>query len=103
MNDKFYSFLGLATKAGKTVTGEDICERMIKRKALRLVIIAEDASENTLKKFTDLCSSTKTDYRVIGSKEMLGKYTGKSLRAICGVFDRNFSQQLIRIIDGKNS
>lgn len=103
MDDRFYSFLGLATRAGKTASGEDTCERMIRKRAFKLVIIARDASENTKTKFSGLCTRTKTDYRIIGSKQMLGKYNGKGLTAICGVFDRNFSQQLIRIIDGKNS
>ena len=60
MTNKVYSFLGLATKAGKLISGEDTCERAVKSGKVGLLIVAEDAYEITKKKFNDICS-----YRVI--------------------------------------
>ena len=45
------SMLGIATKAGKTVTGEFSTEKAVKEGRACLVVVASDASNNTKKKF----------------------------------------------------
>ena len=45
------SLVGLAAKAGKVVSGEFATEKAVKTQKAFLVIIAQDASENTRKKF----------------------------------------------------
>ena len=52
--DKIYSFLGLATRAGKIVSGDDSTLLELKRGNINLVIVAEDASDNTKKLFKEL-------------------------------------------------
>ena len=49
--DKALSLIGLATKAGKTVSGEFMTEREAKARRAYLVIVAGDVSENTKKNF----------------------------------------------------
>ena len=51
--DRIYSMLGLAMKAGKVVSGEFAVDKSIKDGSAWLVIIASDASDNTTKKFSD--------------------------------------------------
>lgn len=46
--DKFYNYLGLATRAGQVVSGEYAVEGAVRRGKVVLLIIAADASENTL-------------------------------------------------------
>ena len=47
--------IGLATRAGKIVFGTDAClEQIIKRNA-KLVIVAKDASERTIKNIKNKC------------------------------------------------
>ena len=46
--------IGLATKAGKTVTGEFMSEKAVKEGKACLVIVASDASDNTKKKFNNM-------------------------------------------------
>ena len=55
-NNRVLSLIGLATKAGKTVSGEFSTEKSVKTGKGLLVIVAEDASENTKKKFRNMCS-----------------------------------------------
>ena len=52
---KVLSLIGLATKAGKTASGEFCTEREVKSGGAALVIIADDASDNTKKKFRNMC------------------------------------------------
>ena len=55
MNDKVISLLGLAERAGKIASGEFAAEKAVKTGKARLIIVAEDASDNTKKKFSDMC------------------------------------------------
>lgn len=99
MTDRIYSFLGLATKAGKLVSGDETCERALNRSLASLVIVAEDASHNTKKKFTDACNYRNIAIRVFGQKEMLGKFTGKNIRSVVAILDKSFSKRLMEMID----
>ncbi len=98
MVERIYSFLGIATKAGKLISGEETCERMLKFGKVYLVIVAEDASDNTKRKFTNMCDYRKVDIRYFGSKEMLGKFTGKKIRSVIAITDRGFAGQLKKMI-----
>ena len=53
-SSKVLSLVGLATRAGKTVSGEFSTEKSVKTGKSFLVLVAEDASENTRKKFRDM-------------------------------------------------
>ena len=48
---KFYSLLGLCKRAGKLAAGEVAAEQAVRKKTAYLLILAEDASANTKKKF----------------------------------------------------
>ena len=57
---KVINLIGLATKAGKTVSGEFSTEKAVKSKKAYLVMVSKEASDNTKKMFTNMC----TYYRV---------------------------------------
>ena len=52
--DKVLSLISLATKAGRCASGEFLTESETKSGRAGLVVVAEDASENTKKKFRDM-------------------------------------------------
>lgn len=99
MTDKVYSFLGLATKARKLVSGEETCERALKGLGVSLIIVADDASQNTKKKFTDACKFRSIEIRIFGKKDLLGKFTGKNIRSVVAILDKGFSRKLMEMID----
>ena len=47
--DQIFNFLGLAMRAGKIKSGESVILSDIKTNKIKLVIVATDASDNTLK------------------------------------------------------
>lgn len=100
MVDRIYSFLGLATKAGKEVSGEETCERALKAEKVCLVIVSADASENTRKKFKDMCSYRNVPIRFFGQRDMLGRFSGKEARTVVAVTDPGFAGRLQEMIDG---
>ena len=53
--DKVLSLISLATKAGRCASGEFMTESEVKSGRATLVVVAEDASDNTKKKFQDIC------------------------------------------------
>jgi ribosomal protein L7Ae-like RNA K-turn-binding protein len=47
---KILNMLGLARRAGKLVTGEELVVDEVRKQKAKLVFVASDASENTRKK-----------------------------------------------------
>lgn len=99
VEDKVYGFVGLATKARKSSSGEEICEKLIKKNRAYLVLIAKDTSVQTKSKFERMCSSRDIPIRFIGDKQRLGKAIGKIQRAIVVIQDENFSIKIQALID----
>lgn len=89
--DKVLSLVGLATKAGKTVSGEFMTEREVKSGRAALVILAEDSSENTRKKFCNMCEYYEVPIYIYGDKDTLGHAMGKEFRASLAILDEGFA------------
>ena len=93
--NKVLGMLGLAKRAGKVVSGEFSVEKAVKAKQAYLVLVAEDASDNTKKNFRDMCSYYDTRLIMIGTKEDLGKSVGCQFRASVAVTDPGFSKAIL--------
>lgn len=93
------SYIGLATKAGKVSSGEFSTEKAVKDGKARLVIVAEDASDNTKKMFTNMCSFYQVPICFISAKEILGHAMGKQIRASLSVNDEGFAKAIIKQLD----
>ncbi|MBD8497105.1 L7Ae/L30e/S12e/Gadd45 family ribosomal protein [Paenibacillus arenosi] len=91
MKNKVLSQLGLAQRAGKLVSGDDIVFKAIRNSQARLVIVAGDASENTKKKFKDKCNTYNVPLVIGFTRDELGESIGKLDRVILGVTDKGFA------------
>ena len=101
--NKTLSMLGLAKRAGKVVSGEFSVEKAVKSGKAYLVIVAEDASSNTRKNFSDMCTYYKLPLIVTGTKETLGHAIGCEFRASVAVTDSGFAQSIekcVKVSDG---
>lgn len=92
--DKILSMLGLAAKAGKIASGEFSTEKSVKSGSAFLVIVSEEASENTKKMFHNMCSFYQVPMHLYASKEALGNAIGKQFRASLAVLDEGFAKSL---------
>lgn len=97
--NKTMGLIGLATKAGKTAGGEFLTEREVKSGRASLVIVAEDASENTKKKFQNMCEYYKVPIRFYGDKDTLGHAMGKQFRASLAVLDEGLAKGIRKHMD----
>ena len=75
--NKIFGMLGMATKAGKLLSGEFSVERAIKQRKVKLVIVAGDASDNTKKLFLDKCKYYNVKIVIYSDKKSLGKVITK--------------------------
>lgn len=90
--NKVLSLLGLAKKAGKVVSGEFSTETAVKSGKACLVLISEEASENTKKKFRNMCEFYEVPVFEYGRKEELGRCIGQEFRASLALTDPGFSE-----------
>jgi ribosomal protein L7Ae-like RNA K-turn-binding protein len=93
-NHKVLSLIGLAMKAGKIASGEFATEKAVKTGKGFLVVVADTASANTKKKFSNMCEYYRVPIFFLGEKEELGKAIGKEFRASLAVLDENFASAI---------
>ena len=96
MNDKILSLLGLAARGRNLVSGEF---STVKGGKAALVVVGGDASDNTKKMFTNMCSFYKTPVYFYADKESLGKAIGKEMRASVAVTDQGMAANIIRHLE----
>lgn len=92
--DKVLSMLGLATRSRNVVSGGFATEQAVKSGKASLVIIAEDASGNTRKKFDNMCNFYKVPCVFHGTKDVLGHSMGKEERSVLAVTDEGFADSI---------
>ena len=90
--DRVLSMIGIAAKSGNVVSGEFSTEKAVKTGSAFLVIVSEEASENTKKHFTDMTSFYEVPIYFYGDKESLGRAIGKEFRASLAIVDENLAK-----------
>ncbi|MFC5401980.1 L7Ae/L30e/S12e/Gadd45 family ribosomal protein [Cohnella soli] len=93
--NKALSRLGLAMRAGKLISGEEIVLKAVRSGEAKLVLLAADASDNTTKKVKDKCNSYGVRLLIGHSRFELGSAVGKPERVLFAVTDRGFADMLI--------
>ena len=101
MRKKVDSYLGFAAKSRNLVSGYHTCLHAIKQKKLKLLILSEDLSENTVKKLSKLSKEYEVPLRVYGNIEEISKITGNRERGVFGITDLNFADAILKEIDGE--
>ena len=97
--DNALRMVGIATKAGRTASGEFMTENAIKSGKAALVVLAGDASDNTKKKFMNMCEFYDVPIRIYSTKDELGHAMGKEFRASMAVTDEGLAQTIMKKMD----
>jgi ribosomal protein L7Ae-like RNA K-turn-binding protein len=61
--------------------------------------VASDASDNTKKKFSNMCNYYQVTIRVFSDKVSLGNACGKEFRASLSVNDNGLAKAIVKQID----
>ncbi len=98
MNEQWISFLGLANRARKLISGEELVVREVRKQKAKLVLLASDASENTKKKVADKCSYYNVSVKIVPDRYTLGQAIGKDARVVVAVMDEGFAKKLATML-----
>jgi len=93
-DNKIFSMIALATKAGKTRAGAYAVKQAVRQKKAKLVVIANDVSDNTKKSFINSCTYYQVDYTFFSDMQMMGKCIGKEFCAVIAIMDTSFANML---------
>lgn len=97
--NKVFSYLGFAARSRNLITGYNTCMMSMTKRKIKLLILTEELSENTIKKMLQQCNKTKTEYRIFGNAGELSQITGKDGAGVFGVTDRHFAEIICKEID----
>ena len=100
INNKILGLIGLAARARKVCFGADSVEERINKNKVKMLIVAEDASQRTKDKFNKIAKEKNVPIIIKGDIELLSKTIGKSNKAIIGIEDINLSNEIQRINNG---
>ncbi|EUJ31750.1 hypothetical protein MFLO_08062 [Listeria floridensis FSL S10-1187] len=98
MDEKFLQLLGLAYRAKKITTGEELVLKAIRSGKASLVLLAGDVSSGTEKKIRNKCEYYEVDLRKLLTREELGGAIGKESRAIIAILDKGFAKKLKELL-----
>ena len=94
--EKILGTLGLCMRAGKLKSGEFAALEAIRKKTAVVVIVSEDASDNTKKQFKDKCSYYNIPIYFYGNMDELGHAIGKDVRTSLAITDQGLAKTLIK-------
>lgn len=101
MNEqKLINILSMAQRAGKVLSGDFVVTEAMgkKRCPVKLILLAEDASSETVKKFQGLAREREVEIRCALTKEGLGHCIGKEYRAMAAVVDDGFAKAMLKLL-----
>lgn len=99
-NNKILGMLGLASRARKITYGMDSTLQEIQKNKIKLIIVAEDASERTKNKIKEKANTKGIPIIIYESIENLSKAIGKQNKAIIGVKENNIAIEIGKLYRG---
>ncbi len=96
---KCLNLLGLAMRAGKLITGEELSVKDIRSGRAKLVFVASDAGKNTHKKIIDKATYYEVPVFDGFTNEELSQAIGKS-RMVVTVLDSGFAKKMKELLQG---
>ena len=98
--NKVNGLLGICAKSGKVLSGMDLVLEEMSKKRVELVIVAQDASEKTIKNIKYYCQRDSVEMLIYGTIIDNSQAIGKHNKAILGIKDKNLADAIKREIHG---
>lgn len=93
LTNKILNLIGLAKRAGKLITGEELTVKAIQADRAQLVFLASDASKNLNKKIADKARTYDVHVIQIFSENELSRAIGAN-RKVVAVVDDGFAKKM---------
>ncbi|RYG73842.1 50S ribosomal protein L7ae [Lentibacillus lipolyticus] len=94
MKNNYLNIVGLAYRAGKCSTGEDIIVNDIQQNRAKLVLMASDIGPRTRKKLMNKCNTYEVPFVFVDDRETLSNAIGKSQRVAAAILDKGFAAKI---------
>lgn len=102
MRKKIDSYLGFAKKSGNLISGVNTCTFGMAKGRVKLMILAEDISENSEKKIMKEIRRYGVRYVKYGSGDEISHAVGEAGRSVFAVCDDNFAKVILDEIEGRS-
>lgn len=97
--NNYLNILGLAYRARKCSTGENVIIEDIRTKKVKLLIIACDISDGTRKKLIDKCITFHVPYMEVDEdRYTIAQAIGKNDRVAIAILDDGFAKKIITLL-----
>ena len=97
--DKIKGLLGIAAKGRNIASGAFQTEKAVKDGKAYLVIVSNDAGDNTKKDFNDMCAYRSVPIIFFSEKEKLGNCIGKELRSCAAILDEGIAKSILKLYE----
>ncbi len=98
-NEKFFRMLGLAARMKGISVGEGAVKDAVKSQKAKLVLVSEDASDNTKKKFRNSCEFYSVKILECSDRYTLGKVIGREFAVVVAVNEKGIAEEMQRCLD----
>ena len=92
------NLLSMAQRAGRVASGAFAAEKAVKEHKACLLLMAEDASEETKRNYQILADRYDIPYQEALTRDTLGQCLGKEYRAVAAVLDEGFAKKLCELM-----
>ncbi|EHI69079.1 YlxQ-related RNA-binding protein [Streptococcus ictaluri] len=92
------NLIGLAQRAGKVISGEELVVKAIQNQQVKLVFLANDAGPNVTKKVTDKSHYYNVEVSTVFSALELSAALGKP-RKVVAIADAGFSKKMRTLME----
>ena len=92
------NLLGIAKRAGKIISGEELVIKSIQSSKATLVFLANDAGSNVTKKTTDKCNYYNIEVSTVFNALELSMAIGKPRKTVA-VVDAGFSKKMRSLME----
>lgn len=100
MNERLRGMIGLAMKANKLAVGDGRATDRIRSDNAYLILISNDASENTVKKYTNMCEFRKLKLHKLDIDRFeFGTIIGRQFAVTAAVCDKGFADSMIKLAE----
>lgn len=95
---KLWGMLSLAMKSGSLAVGEGRATDAVRSGKASMIILSDDASANTSKKFSNMGDFRNLPVISFADRYRLGHTIGKKFAVVVAVCDKGFSDNIMKIL-----
>ena len=97
INNKILGLIGLSARAGKICFGTDSTKQEVEKRKAKLIIVAENSSDRTKRKFIQLCEKNNIPILIYSNIDDISKAIGKENKAVIGIKEENLAKEIEKI------